>query len=153
MLDEAIYILDTSAIITFKKVVKAKEQWDLAKFLEDLVKRGRITFPRQVVRELSRQRHIDLPEAWTLGVVNKLTAPSRPDPLYIEKVIEVASDVIEQDAENDPEDPYVLALSLQLHRDKGRTVCYVVTEDKVDRLPIKSVFLPLVNALALATLV
>ncbi len=38
-------------------------QWQFVKDLEVLVERGRITFPRQVARELSGQRHTDLPEA------------------------------------------------------------------------------------------
>ena len=67
MLDETIYVLDTSAIIDLKRVVKAKDQWSLAKYLETMVEKGRVTFPRQVTRELAGQRHIDLPEAWTLS--------------------------------------------------------------------------------------
>ena len=48
-----------------------------------------------------------------------------------------AADVIEASAENDPADPYVLALALQLWRGNEAGECYVVTEDKVDRAPIK----------------
>ena len=49
----------------------------------------------------------------------------------------VAPDVIEEDAENDPADPYVLALALQLWRENEAEECYVVTEDNVDRVPLK----------------
>ena len=49
----------------------------------------------------------------------------------------VAPDVIEEDAENDPADPYVLALALQLWRENEADECYVVTEDNVDRVPLK----------------
>ena len=47
MLDDTIYVLDTSAIIAFKQVVKARDQWGFAKHLERLVESGKITFPRQ----------------------------------------------------------------------------------------------------------
>ena len=49
----------------------------------------------------------------------------------------VAPDVIEENAENDPADPYVLALALQLWRENKAEEYYVVTEDKVDRVPLK----------------
>ena len=137
MVDEPIYVLDASAIIAIKQVVRAKEQWGFAKHLEDLVESGRITFPQQVAREVGGQQHIDLPEAWTLGVEPDIVAPRRPDPQYVEEVMTVAPDVIEATAENDPADPYVLALALHLWRDNQAEECIVVTEDKVDRPPLK----------------
>lgn len=137
MVDNTIYVLDTSAIIAFKQVVKAKHQWRFAKHLEELVKGRRITFPPQVTREVAGQRHIDLAEAWALGVEPNIVARRIPDPEYVEDVMEVAADVVEADAENDPADPYVLALALQLWREHEPRDCYVVSEDKVDRLPLK----------------
>lgn len=137
MVDDTIYVLDTSAIITFKRIVKAKDQWGFAKHLEGLVKDGRITFPRQVTREVAGQRHIDLPEAWALGVEPDIGILRSPDHAYIEEVMRVAGDVIEADAENDPADPYVLALALQLWRESHASDCHLVSEDKVDRVPVK----------------
>ncbi len=137
MLDDTIYVLDASSIIAFKQVVKARDQWGFAKHLEELVESGRITFLRQVAREVGGQRHTDLPEAWALGVESDIVARRRPDPEYVEKVMAKAGDVIEANAENDPADPYVLALALQLWTENEARECYVVTEDKVDRAPIK----------------
>ena len=137
MLDDTIYVLDTSAIIAFKQVVKARDQWGFAKHLERLVESGKITFPRQVAREVGGQRHIDLPEAWALGVEPDIVLRRRPDPDYVEEVMMVAPDVIEENAENDPADPYVLALALQLWRENKAEEYYVVTEDNVDRVPLK----------------
>lgn len=137
MVDDTVYVLDASSIIAFKQVVKARDQWGFAKYLEELVASGRITFPRQVAREVGGQRHIDLPEAWALGIEPDIVVRRSPDPRYLEEVMAVAADVIEANAENDPADPYVLALALQLWRENEAEDCYVVTEDQVDRLPIK----------------
>ena len=49
--------------------------------------------------------------------------------------MEKVGNVIEPDTDSDPADPYVLALALQLWRENKR-VC-VVTQDIVDRLPLK----------------
>ena len=137
MVDDTIYVLDASAIITFKRVVKPKNQWGFAKYLEDLVTSGSITFPRQVAREVGGQRHTDLPEAWALGVERDIVIRRDPDSHYVEEVMMTAGDVIEEDAENDPADPYVLALALQLWRENEARECYIVTEDVVDRVPLK----------------
>lgn len=137
MVDDTIYVLDTSAIIAFKRIVKAKDQWRFAKYLEGLVEDRRITFPRQVTREVAGQRHIDLPEAWALGVEPDIGILRSPNPEYIEEVMRVAGDVIETNAENDPADPYVLALTLQLWRENHASDCHLVSEDKVDRIPVK----------------
>ena len=137
MLDDTIYVLDASSVIAFKQVVKARDQWGFAKHLEELVASGRITFPRQVAREVGGQPHIDLPEAWALGVQPHILVRRRPDPEYVEEVMVKVANVIEANAENDPADPYVLALALQLWRENEARECYVVTEDQVDRLPIK----------------
>ena len=137
MVDDTIYVLDASAIITFKRVIKPKDQWGFAKHLEDLVTSGSITFPRQVAREVGGQRHTDLPEAWTLGVERDIVIRREPDSHYVEEVMRTAGNVIEEYAENDPADPYVLALALQLWRESEARECYIVTEDVVDRLPLK----------------
>ena len=138
MLGEVIYVLDTSAIIAVKQVVKAKEQWGFTKHLERLVKSRHITFPHQVAREVRGQRYVDLPEAWTLGVEPHIGLRRRPDPEHVEQVMAVASDVVEANAENDPADPYVLSLALQLWREEESKECYVITEDNVDRVPLKT---------------
>ena len=39
-------------LLLFKQVVKARDQWGFAKHLERLVESGKITFPRQVAREV-----------------------------------------------------------------------------------------------------
>ncbi len=70
-----------------------------------------------------------------IGVKPGIVVRRRPDPGYVEDVMAVAADVIEVNAENDPADPYVLALQLWREYEAGE--CYVVTEDKVDRVPIK----------------
>ena len=131
-----VFVLDTSSIIQIKRIIPAREQWELAKNMERMVEKGSIVFPRQVTREISGQKHTDLPEAWVHGVDSKIENSHREaDPEYLEEVMDKARAVVEYDAEGDPADPYILALALQM-RKEGKQV-WVVTEDVEDRLPSK----------------
>ena len=131
---DTIYVLDTSSIIQIKCDVKAEHQWELAKNMERMVEQEKITFPRQVTREIRGQLHTDLPEAWVLGVDRKIVIDCEPGHEYIEEVMDKAGNVIESDTDSDPADPYVLALALQIWRSDRDVV--VVTEDITDR-PLK----------------
>ena len=70
-MQDRIYVLDTSSIIQLKLELRAGWQWELAKYMERMVEKGTITFPRQVTREIRSNKHVDLPEAWVLGVEHK----------------------------------------------------------------------------------
>jgi rRNA maturation endonuclease Nob1 len=132
---EAIFILDSSVIIELKRKVPADRQWELAKRMELMIEKGRITFPPQVLREIRGQPHTDIPEAWVLAVAPKITHPNTPAYEHVEVVMDVAADLIDVDTEIDPADPYVIALALEMYGE-GFDVC-VVTADVVDREPLK----------------
>jgi Domain of unknown function (DUF4411) len=129
-----VWVIDTNCLIALKRVAIG-EQWELFTQLEKMVIDAEIAMPRQVIREASTLLHPDVPGVWAKGVERKLQHPLDVDYELLGEVMEVAGDVIEDRSASDPADPYVLALALQLQRaDLSVTV---VSDDIVDRLPLK----------------
>jgi hypothetical protein len=91
--------------------------------------------PRQVIKEVSAIAHPDVPGAWARGVRGQLRHPIDVDYRFVSTVMAVAGDVVDASATGEEADPYVLALALHL-REGGYGV-RVVTEDSVDRLPLR----------------
>ena len=135
MTNPDVWVIDSSALIAAKRILRADSQWDVFRMMEDLVEDGKLVFPKQVTAELHQNRHIDTPEAWALSGSAKITKAYDPDLAFVTKVMAVAAEVVEAEAEGDPADPYVLAQALALVED-GELPC-VVTEDHVDRVPLK----------------
>jgi rRNA maturation endonuclease Nob1 len=132
---EQVWIVDSSALIELKDSLPAREQWAFFKCLETLVEAGKIRFPIQVVRELSRYARTDVAGGWAVGVEAKLHPPREPTFEAVEAVMTAAPKLVEDDAEDDPADPYVVALALELRN--GGSDAVVVTDDVRDRLPLK----------------
>ena len=130
-----IWILDTSAIIQIKHIVRASEQWAVFEKLKLLVIEGTVSFPKLVTRELKNSRHHDTPEVWGLEVSRLLVFKAGPTDEMMRHVMAEAGEVIGDDREEETADPYVLAHALEL-KEAGHEVI-VVTEDRVDRLPLK----------------
>ena len=126
-----VWVLDTSSLIESKDLISINRQWEAFKLLEKRVEEGRIAMPRQVIDEITTTDHPDLPGAWAPGMRAKLQHILRPDDQYMESVMAVAGDVIDQRKRHEDADPWVLALALQL-KSEGIAVC-IVTEDIVDR--------------------
>jgi hypothetical protein len=135
-LDEGpVWVLDTSALVNFKVLISAAEQWQAFRELERLVEQGRIAMPRQVIREASEIAHPDVPGAWAAGVRSRLLYPLDADYGHVQRVMRDAGDVLDPNKATEDADPYVLALALQIQAAGRRSV--VVTDDEVDRAPIK----------------
>ena len=130
-----IWIVDTSALVNFKTLIGVSDQWDAFKLLEQLVEQGRIAMPRQVVNEASEIAHPDLPGAWAPGVRSRLQYPLDVDYEHLQQVMREAGDVVDPSKSSEDADPYVLAQAVQL-RGGGLDVV-VVTDDTVDRMPIR----------------
>ena len=129
--DIDIWIVDSSALIATKSIVSVTNQWDAFKHLEQMVQNGQIAMPRQVINEVSKIAHPDLPGAWAPGVRGSLQHPLDADYDHIKKVMSVAGEVVDVSKPDEDADPYVLALARQL-KSSGYAVC-IVTEDTVDR--------------------
>ena len=132
---EICWVLDSSALIEFKKLIPISRQWKAFRYLEDQVESGAITIPDEVIDELGDVTHPDLPGAWAYGIKRIRRDPKVPDNEYIDRVMTDAGDVVDHKKKKGDADPYVLALALHL-QSAGCDVS-VVTEDFVDRLPRK----------------
>ncbi|MHB8288833.1 MAG: DUF4411 family protein [Acidimicrobiales bacterium] len=132
---EPVWIVDTSALINFKTLIGVSDQWDAFKLLEQLVKQGRIAMPRQVINEASKIAHPDLPGAWAPGVRDRLHHPLDVDYEHILGVMREAGDLVDPNKSTEDADPYVLAQAVQLQAQGLEVV--VVTDDDIDRMPIK----------------
>lgn len=132
-----VVVIDTSSVIGIKYKVPTDDQWDVFDTMRHLVEEGRLVFPTQVHRELSREKHADAPGAWCGGAAKVVQHSDAPDEVLSEIGWAIAG-LVEEDAEadNEPADPYVLAMAYHLRQTGGYDVV-VVTEDCVDRLPRK----------------
>ena len=126
-----VWVLDTSFLIRSKREISIYRQWEAFKLLETMAEGGRIAMPDQVIDEITNTKHPDLPGAWAPGVRPKIRLARRAADRYQERVMEVASGVIDQKKRGEDADPYVLALALQFQAE-GHAVC-IVAEDFVDR--------------------
>lgn len=128
-----VWVLDTSALINFKKLIPEPSQWQAFKELEGLVEAARLTFVRQVRTETSGSDHPDVPGVWVDGVHPK--HPLEPEYEYVRRVMALAGDVVDKRKDSEDADPYVLFMALQLG-EQGWSVV-IVTDDVVDHMPIK----------------
>lgn len=131
-----VVVIDTSAIIETKRTIPTDQQWDLFARMLVLVEEGRLTFPGQVAREVARQKHPDMPGAWCAKATKRV---QRGDPAEqtLVAILPSIRQLVDDSAEyeNEPADPYVVAMAYELARAGYDAV--VVTEDRVDRLPLK----------------
>ncbi|MHC4472488.1 MAG: DUF4411 family protein [Planctomycetota bacterium] len=107
-------ILDASAIIEVKRLILATEQWEFFEKLKRLVQKGLASFPKKVAQELRQARHHDTPEAWSLNVIRDVQYPKEPDPETVRRVMAIAGEVIDEEAEGEQADPYVIAHALEI---------------------------------------
>ena len=128
-------VLDTSALVESKRAIVVSAQWAAFKVLEQRVAEGLIAMPRQVIKEVTAIAHADIPGAWAPGMRSQLRHPIDVGYEFVARVMTVAGEVVDASATGEEADPYVLALALCL-RDRGHAV-RVVTEDSVDRLPLR----------------
>ena len=128
-------VLDTSAIIEAKQAIAAERQWEFFERLKDLVLDRQVYFPRAVRNELRQERYHDTPETWALNAYEHMDHTYEPGEDAVTEVMQRAGDVVEEDAEGEPADPYVLAQALEFRR-RGLDIV-IVTKDAVNRMPIK----------------
>lgn len=130
-----IWLPDSSPLVNMKKVVRVTQQWEVFKAMEEMVLRGELTFPRQVIDEIGDQPHPDMPGAWVQGVKNHRREPREPSFETVTQVMAQAGEVVDSTKTSEDADPYVIALAIDLMEEGLRPT--VVTDDIVDRPPIK----------------
>lgn len=131
-------VIDTSALIEFKRIVKIDHQWDLLASMRELVDSGAVAFPRQVAKELAQGQHPDAPGAWIASAKGLMRHP-QPTEETLVKVLAVAPQLIDYETTADREvaDPYVVAMAYEVAAVDAGCRVVVVTTDIVDRLPAK----------------
>jgi rRNA maturation endonuclease Nob1 len=132
--DPEVWLTDTSSIINLKILIPKNKQWNAFKSLEDRVREGKIAFPRQVIKEVSDFAHPDVPGVWVQPMRTLVQYDINPGDEYIRAVMATAGDLVEEGALKEVADPYLLAMALELRETKS---IMVVTDDVVDRLPLK----------------
>ena len=91
-------ILDTSALVEFKRAIGVSAQWAAFRKLEERVAQGLIAMPRQVINEVSAIAHPDMPGAWAPGMRRQLRHPIDVDYSFVSTVMTVAGDVVDASA-------------------------------------------------------
>lgn len=145
---QRVWVLDTSALIDFKRQIPAGEQWHAFKRLEDLVTAGQIATPRQVIGEIGRTAHPDLPGVWAPAMREALRHPLDVHFDLLRRVMADAGQVVDPNKTEEDADPYVAALALELASEGFDPV--VVTTDAVDHLPIRMALTTACDRLGLA---
>lgn len=134
---DSICVLDTNIILRIKHAIALKEQWQLLRYMDDLLFHGWLTYPKQVAKELADERHPDGPGIWAVGVQNLRQYTECSDDSLAD-VLGVAPGLFDPNEERNQADPYVVALAYELRsRHPDAYVC-VATEDKKDRPPLIS---------------
>lgn len=141
-------VFDTSSLLEAKKIIAVQRQWVFFEDLKKMVMNGESCFPKAVRDELRQKRHHDTPGARSFDAFHYLQYPD-PGLDTVAEVLRRASEVVEDDAEGEPADPYVLAQALEIQLD-GKPV-RVVTEDHVNPLPIKIAMTTACDRLGLAS--
>ena len=123
------WVLDPSALIQFKQLVKVENQWQFFRCLERMVEEGSLYICRSAVHEM-KVKHPDAPGAWAYGVRRKVQQCYDPTEESRAQVMRVAGDVVDPEDEEDDADLYVIAQALDL-QGLGRQVV-VVTRDRLN---------------------
>lgn len=126
-----IWVIDTSSLIQIRSGVPRPDRERVYDALSELVRVGRLLFPRQVLDELKRdsdKHHPDRVCTWALGVEVHACARS-PSFEEVRAVLVIVPDILDpaKDSGADEADPYVLAMARRV-RDEGADG-RVVTEE------------------------
>ena len=131
---DLVWVVDTSAIIEIRRSVPVAERRQLFGRLSELVRAGRLRFPKQVADELRRNASPGTTDAlleWAEGAEPEACSTD----LSYAKVKEVLGDVPDildpdKDSGVDEADPYVLALARVLR--EGGADARIVTQETKD---------------------
>jgi hypothetical protein len=150
---QLVCVLDTSTLIDIKDLVKVDDQWELFTYMTELVKQGRLVFPKQVHREMTSGKHPDGPGVWCGGAKPhiKTDQPSDETMTAVFQVPAVARLVdVNSDLDYEEADPYVAAMAWELaQQDNPPLEVVVATSDCVDRLPRKGALTTACDALSI----
>jgi hypothetical protein len=144
-------IIDTGSLIELKKLIPLKDQWTTFKHMEALVDSGHLAFPRHVAREMRVARFPDAPGVWAAGC-NGNRRYRDPADASVAEVLGVAQLIDpNSDDEHEAADPYIAAMAYEISERWPDRDVVVVTEDRIDRLPLKESLVTACQRLSLKT--
>lgn len=132
-----IVVVDTSVLIEFKSIVGINDQWRLLLQMTEHVKAGALSFPRQVVKEMSEGDYPDAPGAWVVEAKKDCRHP-QPAEETLTTVLGVAPLLVDIESTKEYADPYVAAQAHELQDRHQSSRVLVATNDTVDRPPVKT---------------
>lgn len=153
MIDDAVFVIDSSGVIApAKELLAQQSKQAIAQVygvLEDLVDDERLFFPHQVFDEIEygfknakqkKRKASDPPYQWC-SVVREWAAPFKDAQVidYVVEVLKRCPTLVDPDARKTPEvaDPYVVGLALSLREQLSCNVV-VITEDMRDKANVMS---------------
>lgn len=128
-----IFVVDTSSLLSVRETYGREAEKELFSGLSDLVAKGALVYPPQVLHELElgseSATNPDPPVLWARTHQAKATIKPALD--RVKETLGKVPDVIDPDAKHEQADPYILTLAVQL-KEEGYDVV-VVTEDRRDK--------------------
>ena len=134
MASEIVWVIDTSSIAEIRRSVENTRKVEVFSKLTEMVDKGHLLFPRQVLDELERVADQAAPDQQYLWARhNQGTGSTNPPSLdSVKSVLAVVPRVLDPDKDTGVEeaDPYVLAKAADLRR--AGVDARIVTEEKND---------------------
>jgi len=146
-----LWVIDTSSLLAVRETYSAAHERKVFSAMTKYATRQKLLYPPEVCAELERgaesESNPDPPLVWAR---NHRHCSERPaDLATVRRVLDRVPELLDPDNPNEQADPYVLAVSLDLHIG-GFDVC-VVTDDRRDRPPTKISLATAVGMFRLAT--
>jgi hypothetical protein len=122
---QPIWVLDSSSSIAIRTLIPRDKREALYNRLTELVKAGRLKFPREVVGELRKYAGPENPALAWANAQSDVAARDQPTLAEVREVLGQVPEVLDPDKEGEEEgDPYILAMARRLEGD-----IRIVTED------------------------
>lgn len=135
MPEQATYCIDTSALIDLNKWYPIEVFPTLWGNLDDLVQQGRLTAPREVLKEIERKDDDLL--RWVKDHRNMFTEPSPEQLETVKDILRLFPNLIDHTKSIPDADPFVIALALVKNKEEQSSFfagkCLVVTQEKPSR--------------------
>lgn len=121
------WVIDSSSIIRIKQLATSQaHERALFGHMAQMVERGELTFPKQVISEVEDWTPPDGAAKWVKNNGPRRQFRDVPDD-HLRVVMAEAPDVVDPNKTKDDADPYVIAMARHL-RQSGYDVC-IVTDD------------------------
>ncbi len=133
-----IWVFDSSVLIDIQRQMIARSRDELLQQMLDLARAHRLVFPQRVTDELTRHEQKDAVARWAVRAKELVPRHYVPADELVREVLKVAPTLIPTTQVGKSADAHVIAQALAYQRESMFHTVTVVTNDRVDRLPLKS---------------